>query len=312
MSTRVWTQIDVTCGVETADILAAEVVEAFGVGVEYVSGGIRFYLDSARFAEQERRVRQIVGSIPALPGEGPVGLVLSEIPDRDWSSAWKEHFKPLSVGRRFLVLPSWEEAPRDTGRLLIRINPGRAFGTGHHETTRLCLEWLESSGAGVAAGSRPCHRVAGRGLRVVRHRDVRGHRPPPTALDVGTGSGILAIGAALLGFQEVVGIDNDPEAIEAAGENAMLNGLSERIRLLRATPEEIEGSFDVVIANIESKPLVRMSETIASKVRVNGLLALSGILAEQSGEVCAEYEKRGLILSGMKTAGEWVLLAFRK
>ncbi len=131
-------------------------------------------------------------------------------------------------------------------------------------------------------------------------------------LDLGTGSGILAIGAALLGFEKVVGIDNDPEAVKVAKENIILNGLSEKIGLLCATPEGVGGSFDVVISNIESKPLIRMSETISSKVRGEGLLALSGILIEQADEVSAEYEKRGLRLTGVKKDGEWVLLAFQK
>ena len=131
-------------------------------------------------------------------------------------------------------------------------------------------------------------------------------------LDVGTGSGILAIGAALLGFCKVVGIDNDPEAIEVAEENVVLNGLSDKIRVFRAIPEEVKGPFDVVISNIQSLPLIRMSETIASKLSKDGRLALSGILVEQADEVCAEYEKRGLRLTGTKTAGEWVLLAFMK
>jgi len=247
------------------------------------------YLDSARFAVEKDRLRQIVDYASVLPPDRePIGLVFSEIPDEDWSRTWKEHFKPLRIGKRFLVAPTWEPVPGDPERLIIRIDPGRAFGTGHHETTRLCLEWLESC---FEFGSGP----AGMSL-----------------LDVGTGSGILAIGAALLGFRTVVGIDNDPEAIKVAEENVMLNGLPEIIRLWCATPEGAGGSFDVVISNIESKPLIRMSETIASKVRDKGLLALSGILVEQAVEVCAEYEKRGLRRTGTNTAGEWVLLAFQK
>ena len=145
---------------------------------------------------------------------------------------------------------------------------------------------------------------------ILSHDPSRGgsHR----LLDVGTGSGILAIGAALLGFRKVVGIDNDPEAIEVAEENIVLNGLSGKIKVFRAIPEEVKGSFDVVISNIQSMPLIRMSETIASKLSDDGRLALSGILVEQADEVCAEYEKRGLRLTGTKTAGEWVLLAFTK
>jgi len=287
--TKTWTQIDITCGAETADILAVEFAEALGVSIEYISGGIRLYLDSTRFAVEKDRLRQIVHSASALaPDQGPIGLAFSEIPDEDWSRTWKEHFKPLRIGRRFLVCPTWEPTPRDLERLIIRIDPGRAFGTGHHETTRLCLEWLES-----------CVELESGSFR-------------RSFLDVGTGSGILAIGAALLGFREVVGIDNDPEAIEVAAENVTLNGLSEKIRLVCATLEEAGGSFDVVISNIESKPLIRLSETIVSKVRDKGLLALSGILVEQADEVRAEYEKKGLRLTGRKTAGEWVLLAFRK
>jgi ribosomal protein L11 methyltransferase len=283
--TKNWTRIDVTCGPETADILAAEFAELFRVSVEYISGGVRIYLDSARFADEKERLRQIVDSAPTLLDEGAIGLAFSEIPDEDWSRTWKEHFKPLQVGKRFLVSPTWEAVRCDSERLIIRIDPGRAFGTGHHESTRLCLEWLES-----------CHPGSAR----------------MSLLDLGTGSGILAIGAALLGFRKVVGIDNDPEAIKVAKENIILNGLSEKISLLCSTPEGVGGPFDVVISNIESKPLIRMSETIVSKVRGKGLLALSGILIEQADEVSAEYEKRGLRLTGAKTAGEWVLLGFQK
>ncbi|SPF47709.1 Ribosomal protein L11 methyltransferase [Syntrophobacter sp. SbD1] len=295
--TKSWTRIDITCGAETADIIAAELGEAFGVSVEFISGGLRFYLDSARFAAEKERLDRIIDSAPALPGEGRIGVAFSEIPDEDWSKTWKEHFKPLKVGRRFLVTPTWLPAPPDCGRLVIMIDPGRAFGTGHHETTRLCLEWLET-------------------CQLKSSFTKEGESEPGSAgislLDVGTGSGILAIGAALLGFAEIVGIDNDPEAIEVAKENVILNGLSEKIRVFCATPEEAGGPFDIVISNIESNPLIGMSETISSKVRDKGLLALSGILVEQADEVCAQYEKRGMRLAGRKTDGEWVLLSFRK
>ncbi len=337
--TKSWTRIDITCGAETADILAVEFAEVFGVSVEFISGGIRIYLDSARFAEQEERLGQIVRSASVRSEEGEIGLALSRIPDEDWSQTWKAHFKPLRVGRRFIVSPTWEALPNDPDRLVIRIDPGRAFGTGHHETTRLCLEWLEEvagpqptlalpsaapGGGGTAAGVGDQTFAAG--LR--RRPRMRSRRQPrqgpaaktstlilaggPTALDIGTGSGILAIGAALLGFGKVAGIDNDPEAIEVAEENVALNGLSDKIRLFCATPEGIRDSFDIVISNIQSMPLIRMSETIASKLKDEGRLALSGILVEQADEVRAEYEKRGLRLTGRKTAGEWVLLAFRK
>ena len=281
-----WMKIDVTCGEDTADVLAFELAEAFGVSVEFIAGGVRLYLDAARFADQKERLLQVVGGVPLQPGEGPMEISFSETPDEDWSRKWKENFKPLPVGSRFIVSPTWEPEPRETGRLIIRIDPGRAFGTGHHETTRLCLEWLENCGPAGPA--------------------------PVSLLDVGTGSGILAIGAALLGFSDITGIDNDPEAFETAKENVLLNGLEGRIRLRCATVQEVGGEFDAVVSNIESGPLIRMAGAIASKVRRGGRLALSGILVEQAGAVLSEYEKMGLAPAGRVTAGEWVLLAFSK
>ncbi len=280
-----WTRIDIGCGAETADVLASELAEAFGVSVEFTAEGLRLYLDAQRFAAQEERLRRLVAGVVVQPGEEPVEIALSEIADEDWSRKWKEHFKPLRVGKRFIVSPTWEEAPRDSGRLIIRIDPGRAFGTGHHETTRLCLEWLES----LARSS-----------------------PPGSLLDIGTGSGILAIGAALLGFEEIAAVDNDPEAVETAKENVLLNGLSGKIDLRCGTAEEIPTRFDAVVSNIESGPLIRMARAIASSVREGGRLGLSGILAEQADEVRAEYEKMGFAPTGMSTDGEWVLLAFAK
>jgi ribosomal protein L11 methyltransferase len=232
-------------------------------------------------------LHRIVGAFALRSGAELGKISLSEVPDEDWSRKWKEHFKSLPVGGRFLVSPTWEAEPRDPERLIIRIDPGRAFGTGHHETTRLCLEWLE--GCGLLPSSLPV-----------------------SLLDVGTGSGILAIGAAMLGFGQITAVDNDPEAIETATENVELNGLSGKIRLLCATAEEIEGQFDAVVSNIESGPLIRMAEAMASRVRDGGCLALSGILDEQADEVCTEYEKRGFAPAGRKAAGEWVLLAFTK
>lgn len=287
--TKSWMRIDVSCGAETADILAAEFAELFGVSVEYTPEGIRIYMDSVRFADESELLRKTVESIGSFAAEAEIGLSVAEIADEDWSQTWKAHFKPLRVGRRFLVCPTWEDAPADPGRLVIRIDPGRAFGTGHHETTRLCLEWLESCRPG------PEFKPA-----------------ESTLLDVGTGSGILAIGGALLGFGKVVGIDDDPEAIEVALENMILNRLPGKIQIQRATPEQVSGRFDIIVANIQSMPLIRMSQTLASKLSEGGRIGLSGILAEQAEQVREEYEKRDLRLTGSKSDGEWVLLVFER
>jgi len=289
MMKKNWTRIDIACGTEGADHLGAVIADFFGVSVEFTDAGIRFYLESDRFAGQRKRIREILESTPGIePGSGDLLCSFSEIPDEDWSETWKAHFKPLRIGSHFLIVPTWETVNASPNDLVIRIDPGRAFGTGHHETTRLCLEWLES------------------------HAENRTTNPLGSLLDVGTGSGILAIGAALLGFENVTGIDNDPEAVEVAVPNIELNRLSDKIRILCRSPEEITGRFDVLISNIQSMPLIEMAPTLISKVAGGGRLVLSGILTEQAEEVLDEYGKRGARLIGTRSAGEWVLLDFEK
>jgi ribosomal protein L11 methyltransferase len=170
------------------------------------------------------------------------------------------------------------------------MDPGRAFGTGHHETTRLCLEWLEDCSEALQASGRLLGQTS--------------------LLDVGTGSGILCMAAALLGFQPVTGIDNDPEAIEVALENLELNRLSSRVELREATVAETSGRYAVVIANIQTIPLVEMASDMVRCLAPSGKLGLSGILLEQQDEVRTAYEGLGLRCVETRTAGEWCLLAF--
>lgn len=284
-----WTRIDISCGLEVADDLGAELAETFEAGVEYIPGGLRIYFDSTVFEKKKRSFQQVLDSARGDTGGEAITWTSSELPDEDWSETWKADFKPIRVGRRFLIAPTWEPVGPGPQDLLIRIDPGRAFGTGHHETTRLCLEWMETW---------------------TESREPGSGNTPGTLLDVGTGSGILAMGAALLGFKNIVGIDNDPEAIEVAEPNIALNGLSDKIRVSCASIGDVQGEFDVLVSNIHSMPLIRMSEMMVSRVRNGGRLALSGILTEQAAEVRSAYEKRGASLVSINTAGEWVLLDF--
>lgn len=287
--TKYWTCIDIECGENAAEYLSVELAEAFGVNVQFTVPGVRIYIDAADFDEEKHlTLEKIVESTRQIYPGGNISCGFSEIPDEDWSETWKEHFKPLRVGRHFLITPTWETAHPREGDRIIHIDPGRAFGTGHHETTRLCLEWLEWWAS----------------------RNGPSNAAPGSLLDVGTGSGILAVGAALLGFENIIGIDNDPEAVEVAVPNLELNKVTKKIRIFCRTPQEVNGSFDVVISNIQSLPLIRMAETMVTKVNRGGRLVLSGILTEQADEVRCEYEKQGLMFTGSQQAGEWALLDF--
>ncbi len=282
-----WIRIDISCEAEVADELAFDVAEAFGTGVEITGEGIRLYWEDESFSKNWTHIldRLLSGFRQSSELTFPITYSYSTIAEEDWTERWKDDFKPLRVGKRFVVSPTWETVKSDSDDIVIRIDPGRAFGTGHHETTRLCLEWLEEGGAvGIGAA-------------------------PNSLLDVGTGSGILAIVASLLGFARVLAVDTDPEAIEVAEENMRINGLTGRIKLRLGTVTG-ESRFDVVLANIQANPLIGMAGNLAKSLAEAGRLVLSGILVEQKDRVRKAYEGQGLELIEERIAGEWCLLVF--
>lgn len=285
-----WICIEVECEGKAADELGAELAERYGVPIEFTDRGIRFYLEDDRFSKIGKSgVLEVLSSFrdSLYPGTS-FPCAMTVLPDEDWTANWKAHFKPLRVGRRFLICPTWEDAAPCAHDRVLSIDPGRAFGTGHHETTALCLRWLEEW---------------------AEERDVA---ELGTLLDLGTGSGILAMAAVLLGYREVVGLDNDPEAIEVAEENVVLNGLQGKMTLRTGSVTGIDGCFDIVVANIQSQPLVEMAREIAKRVKPRGRAVLSGILLDQQAAVRDAYEGSGMIPAGSKTAGEWCLLEFKK
>lgn len=296
---KLWSVVDIHSAPDVSDYVATEVAEAFGVGTEITGGGVRFYVEGESLNRDQRELltNVLTRAAETFGLDESLSFEESVMAGDDWADRWKEYFKPLRVGKRFLICPTWEReaaviGPEDR---LILMDPGRAFGTGQHETTRLCLEWMEEW------------------AETHREREEIGRM---TLLDVGTGSGILAMGAALLGFKRVTGVDNDPEAVEVARENVTLNDLSGKVTLLEATdPTEALRSddlFDVLVSNIQLHPLVEMAPQMAACLKTPGFMALSGILREQEDEVRRAYEGEALRFCGTKTAGEWVLLAFEK
>lgn len=284
---KAWVRIDISCPADVAEELAFDLAEAFGTGVEITAAGVRMYLAEESFSKKWTQVleRLLNGFRPSAELSFPLTYSYSTIVEEDWTEGWKKDLKPLRIGRRFVVSPTWETVGSDADRVIIRIDPGRAFGTGHHATTRLCLEWLEESGMMYPA------------------------KGSSSFLDVGTGSGILAIAAALAGFVRVVAVDTDPEAIEVAAENVRINGMAGRVQLKLGSVATRE-RFDVVIANIQSNPLIGMAQALAGRVADSGRLVLSGILAEQREQVRAAFAAHGVEPLDEKVAGEWCLLVF--
>ncbi|KPK09350.1 MAG: hypothetical protein AMJ64_00435 [Betaproteobacteria bacterium SG8_39] len=191
----------------------------------------------------------------------PSALRRERFEDADWVRRCQAQFVPLAVGTRLWIVPSWHAAPVDPSGVAIRLDPGLAFGTGSHPTTRLMLAWLEQA--------------------VVQNR-----RPAPRVLDYGCGSGILAIAAGKLGAVGIDAVDTDPQAIIATGDNARRNGVEVRALLPDALPD---GEYDIVLANILANPLITLAPLLTARTRRGGRIALAGLLVGQAADVIAAY-----------------------
>lgn len=186
-------------------------------------------------------------------------LKYREIADHDWESDWQQHFPPFKVGDRLVIHPSWINWPSEENEVALTLDPGQAFGTGTHATTGLCLEAVAEHFASSC--------------------------PPQNVLDVGTGSGILAMASAALGAQEVIGCDIDREACDVASENVAQNRLTEKVTITNRFVENIPGQYDLVLANILSAENIRLAKVLVERLAPRGRLVLSGILIEQEQQV---------------------------
>lgn len=204
--------------------------------------------------------------------------------DRDWEREWMEDFKPLRMGQRLWIVPSWHEPP-DLDAVNLHLDPGLAFGTGTHPTTALCLEWLDALA-------------------------LEGGLDGIELLDVGCGSGILAIAALKLGAAMATGTDIDPQALQASRDNAIRNDVAEH-ELALCYPEQLDAGrrFPLVVANILAGPLVELAPTIAGHVAPGGRLALSGILEGQTNAVLDAYREQGLTMDEPQLREGWVRLS---
>ncbi|HYF60849.1 MAG TPA: 50S ribosomal protein L11 methyltransferase [Burkholderiaceae bacterium] len=214
----------------------------------------------------------------ALGVAAPPVLALRAVADQDWVRLTQSQFEPIPIGDRLVITPSWHE-PGDDGRISIELDPGLAFGTGSHPTTRLCLQWLERS---LPAGA--------------------------TVIDYGCGSGILAIAAARLGASRVTGVDIDPQALVATRDNAARNRVEVEVR---ASADPRPEPADVVVANILSSPLKLLAPVLTDLVRPGGSLVLSGVLERQVDEVAAAYAPR-LAMAVAGIVDGWACLAATK
>ncbi|HYY52198.1 MAG TPA: 50S ribosomal protein L11 methyltransferase [Myxococcales bacterium] len=264
---------------EELEILAADLFDRGALGVELQEPGMPLMPGTPPLPEGRGRAiahfadrTTASASASALGAEPPL-----EVPEEDWNAVWRAHHRTIQVGPRTWVHPPWEEPPGSG--VAVAIEPGMAFGTGSHPTTALCLE---------------------------RCDELLGEFPKAEVLDVGTGSGVIALLARKLGAGRVVATDNDAVALEAARQGATLNGVSGIDWILTADPAEVPGRFTIVIANILLNTLEELAPAISRKVADRGRLVLSGLLCAQGDDAERAYVAEGLRPLARKEREGWL------
>ncbi len=264
-------------GWELCDIPEQEHTESVTVGA--------YYAADDEFAERLSFIEEQLVAIEERIGNYRFGNIrFREVAEEDWEEQWKQYFHVTRVGKSIIIKPSWEDYIASVGDHVIEIDPGMAFGTGTHHTTNMCMECLEE---------------------IIK--------PGVTVFDVGTGSGILSIAAALLGATQVKAVDIDSVAVRVAAENVSKNGLGKTVDvrqgdLLHGT----EGEADIIIANILADIVITLLPDVAKKLRADGIFLASGIISERAHDVEVAAAEYGLKVNNIKERAGWVAMQFGK
>jgi ribosomal protein L11 methyltransferase len=282
-----WLQLSLRTDPAALDAVSNFLIERGSPGVVIKRNEVQAYFPQTKdFASLQKDVQKYMRGMERL-GADAGRLQWKILKDRNWNYAWRRFFYPQRVGRRFLITPPWITPQRVGNRNLITIEPGMAFGTGTHATTRGCIEFIEQ----VASSLRGA---------------------PFTGLDVGTGSGILSIALAKIGAKTILALDNDPVAVKVARENITSNGVQGKIRLSSAKVQRIKTSFLVVVANLTAETILDLAEALEKKVAAKGFLILGGILATKAQMIVARFEPDGFKIIRRKVEKEWATLLLKR
>ncbi|MEO8208681.1 MAG: 50S ribosomal protein L11 methyltransferase [Chloroflexota bacterium] len=251
---------------------------------------VRAYVPAGDVAAAHEAALEAETALSHLQAFGlrPIGeLQTRPVDEADWADAWKAHFPVMRIGRRIVIRPTWRRHRALPGDVVLALDPGMAFGTGLHPTTRLCLREME-------------------------HAADRGELAGARVLDVGCGSGILAIAAARLGASVILGVDTDPIAVESTTANALRNDLARQIRAQGGSLPTGEAAHDVVLANLIASVLIALAGALRAEVRPGGIVLASGIFVDRERDVRSSFEAAGLVVQGRAEEGDWVALVARR
>jgi ribosomal protein L11 methyltransferase len=285
-----------------ADLVSALLFESGATAVvvsELPRLKLRTYLpDDATLEAKLTRVRTYLGALRSMGLDpGPSKVVARPFHDRGWAMRWKEFFRPVRIGRRLVITPSWDAFAGRKGDIVVTLDPGMAFGTGQHPTTKMCLELLEA-----AMQEFTIHSTR------LTERNVR----EPAVLDLGTGSGLLAIAALRLGAATVLALDTDRVACRIASENIRQNGGDGRIVVKQGSLDAAgRRTFDLILANLTAEPLISLAPRLARSLRGRGRLITSGILASEEERVAAIFRRCSMVPERRRKGRGWVALMYR-
>jgi ribosomal protein L11 methyltransferase len=284
-----WLQLSVRTNPAAFDALSNFLIERGSPGVVIKKNEIQAYFAHSRDDASIRKdVRRFLRGINGLyPHVHDSRLGWRILKDRNWNSSWRRFFTPQKVGKAFWVTPPWAAPPNLSHRQVITIEPGMAFGTGTHATTRGCMEFIEKA------------------VDSLRGTEF-------TALDVGTGSGILAIALAKLGACKVWAVDNDPVAVKLARKNVRRNGVQDKVRLQAMGLNRIGNSFPIVVANLTAETILDLAAILETKVAARGFLILSGILTPKANDIIQRFKSTGFKVARRKHEKEWATLLLRR
>ncbi|QLJ08804.1 50S ribosomal protein L11 methyltransferase [Pseudoalteromonas sp. JSTW] len=289
-----WIQIRINANANNAEMISDLLMDTGSASVTYVDakdtpiyepklGTVQLWADTTVIGlyDANHDMDSVVAVLKAEPTlADKLVYKIEQLEDKDWEREWMDNFHPIKFGERLWICPSWRDIP-EPDAVNVLLDPGLAFGTGTHATTALCLKWLES-------------------------QDLTGK----TVVDFGCGSGILGIAAIKLGAERMIGIDIDPQAIEASRDNAERNGVADKLEVY-LPEDQPDFSADVVVANILAQPLKELHEVILGLLKPNGKIAMSGILEEQAQSVADVYAPF-LALDEIAVEGEWTRVSGTK
>lgn len=293
-----WLKITILSEAALVDALTDFCVGIIGAGVEVdVEGHITKRVltvwmekENPSLQEQQHIEQQILGygrEIARIFDTAVPEMSCTMIEEQDWNAVWKAHFRPLAITENLVVVPSWESHEVDSDKMILTVDPGMAFGTGHHATTSLSLKLLSEI--------------------------MDGENKPSSVLDVGCGTGILGMAAGLYGGEQILGIDNDSIAVAVARENVAQNNLSHVMEVSDRPVSQLTGTYQLVMANIVHDVLIAIAEDVKRLVEPGGRLILSGIVeGPQVASIKEEYLKHGFTAVQTEIVEEWAAVSMQK